>query len=239
MESDYSDAPGSRGLLVTPPEQLYDAIIVSFGWGFQVAIHAIGDRANSLILDVFDKVALVIGPGAQRMRIEHAQHLKPGDATRFAKLGLIASMQPYHLADDGRWAEHAIGAERAKTTYAFRSLLDAGAVLAFGSDWFVTPPDVMQGIHAAVTRQTLDGKHPGGWVPEQKITVEEALKVSGIGGFLIPDSKSGAKLAQHQLGGGDVALQHRHQVGQAPLVLGHAAQRHDPPGRDRRRQHRG
>jgi len=182
MESNYSDAPGSRGLLVTPPEQLYDAIIVSFGWGFQVAIHAIGDRANSLILDVFDKVALVIGPGAQRMRIEHAQHLKPGDATRFAKLGLIASMQPYHLADDGRWAERAIGAERAKTTYAFRSLLDAGAVLAFGGDWFVAPPDVMQGIHAAVTRQTLDGKHPGGWVQEQKITVEEALKAYTWGG---------------------------------------------------------
>ncbi len=182
MEADYSDAPGSRGLLVTPPEQLYDSVITSYNWGLQVAIHAIGDRANSLLLDVFERVSQVVGPGAQRMRIEHAQHLKPADVPRFAKFGIIASMQPYHLADDGRWAERAIGPERAKTSYAFRSLLDAGVVLAFGSDWFVAPPDVIQGIHAAVTRQTLDGKHPNGWVPEQKITVEEALKAYTWGG---------------------------------------------------------
>ncbi len=182
MESAYSDAPSVRGLLVTPPEQLYNAIIIAYNAGLQVAIHAIGDRANSLVLDTFERVAQVIGPGAQRMRIEHAQHLKPADVARFAKLGIIASMQPYHLADDGRWAERAIGAERAKTSYAFRSLLDAGVVLAFGSDWFVAPANVMQGIHAAVTRQTLDGKHPDGWVPEQKITVEEALKAYTWGG---------------------------------------------------------
>ncbi len=182
MEADYSDAPGVRGLLVTPPEQLYDAVITSYNWGLQVAIHAIGDRANSLLLDVFERVAQVVGPGAQRMRIEHAQHLKPADVARFAKHGIIASMQPYHLADDGRWAERAIGPERAKTSYAFRSLLDAGVVLAFGSDWFVAPPNVMQGIHAAVTRQTLDGKHPNGWTPAQKITVEEALKAYTEGG---------------------------------------------------------
>ncbi len=182
MESAYSDAPNVRGLLLTPPEQLYNGTIVAYNASLQVAIHAIGDRANSLVLDMFDRVAQVIGPGAQRMRIEHAQHLKPADAARFAKLGIIASMQPYHLADDGRWAERAIGAERAKTSYAFRSLLDAGVVLAFGSDWFVAPPNVMQGIHAAVTRQTLDGKHPNGWVPEQQITVEEALKAYTWGG---------------------------------------------------------
>lgn len=176
MEADYADAAGSRGLLVTPPEQLYDAIITSYNWGLQVGVHAIGDRANSLLLDVFERVAQVIGPGAQRMRIEHAQHLKTADIARFAKLGIIASMQPYHLADDGRWAERSIGPERAKTSYAFRSLLDAGVVLAFGSDWFVAPPNVMEGIWAAVTRQTLDGKHPNGWVPAQRIKVEEALK---------------------------------------------------------------
>jgi predicted amidohydrolase YtcJ len=184
MESDYADAPGSRGMLVTPPEQIYESVISAFNLGFQVAIHAIGDRANSLLLDVFERVAQVIGPGAQRMRIEHAQHLKPADIPRFAKHGIIASMQPYHLADDGRWAERVIGAGRSKTTYAFRSLLDAGAVLAFGSDWFVAPPDVMAGIHAAVTRQTLDGKHPDGWTPEQKITVAEALKAyTGAGAY--------------------------------------------------------
>jgi predicted amidohydrolase YtcJ len=190
MEADYADAPGSRGLLVTSPEQLHDAIITSYNWGLKVAIHAIGDRANSLLLDVFERVAQVIGPGAQRMRIEHAQHLKPDDIPRFAKMGIIASMQPYHAADDGRWADRVIGPDRAKTSYAFRSLLDAGAVLAFGSDWFVAPPDVMQGVHAAVTRQTLDGKHPNGWVPEQKITVEEALKAYTWGGAFAAGEES-------------------------------------------------
>ena len=112
MEADFTDAPGQRGMLVTPPEQLYDAVIVSYNWGLQVAIHAIGDRANSLLLDVFERVAQVVGPGAQRMRIEHAQHLKPTDIARFAKHGIIASMQPYQLADDGRWAERVIGPEQ-------------------------------------------------------------------------------------------------------------------------------
>lgn len=200
MEADYTDAPGSRGLLITPPEQLYDAVIVSYNWGLQVAIHAIGDRANSLLLDVFERVAQVVGPGAQRMRIEHAQHLKPADIPRFAKHGIIASMQPYHLADDGRWAERVIGPERAKTTYAFRSLLDAGVVVTFGSDWFVAPPDVMQGIHAAATRQTLDGKHPNGWVPEQKITVEEALKAyTWAGAFAAGEESYKGTLANGKL----------------------------------------
>ena len=98
------------------------------------------------------------------------------DIPRFARSRVIASMQPYHCADDGRWAEKRIGAERAKGTYAFRSLLDAGAVLAFGTDWNVAPLDPLQGIAAAVTRRTLDGKHPAGWVPEQKITVAEAVR---------------------------------------------------------------
>jgi predicted amidohydrolase YtcJ len=89
---------------------------------------------------------------------------------------VIPSMQPYHAIDDGRWADKVIGRERAKGTYAFRSLLDAGARLAFGSDWFVAPPTPLEGIYAAVTRRTLDGRHPGGWIPEQKVTVEEALR---------------------------------------------------------------
>jgi len=95
---------------------------------------------------------------------------------RFSQLGVIASMQPYHAIDDGRWAEKVIGAERIKTTYAFRSLLNSGARLAFGSDWFVAPPTPLEGIYAAVTRRTLDGRNPGGWVPEQKIGVEDALR---------------------------------------------------------------
>ncbi len=107
--------------------------------------------------------------------MEHAQHIHPDDIARFADQGVIASMQPYHAIDDGRWADDVIGPERARTTYAFRSLLDEGATLAFGSDWYVAPPDPLAGIYAAVTRRTLDGEHPDGWVPSQKITVEEAL----------------------------------------------------------------
>ncbi|MCC6586584.1 MAG: amidohydrolase family protein [Bryobacterales bacterium] len=182
FEQPYTDAPNDRGLIVTLPEQLYDRASVSYMLGLHVAIHAIGDRGNRLVLDTLERVAKFAGPGAQRARIEHAQHLRPEDIPRFAQLGVIASMQPYHLADDGRWAEKRIGPERAKTSYAFRSLLDAKVVLAFGSDWSVAPPNVMEGIWAAVTRQTLDGKHPNGWVPEQKITVDEALRAYTYGG---------------------------------------------------------
>lgn len=107
----------------------------------------------------------------RRFRIEHAQHIQPSDFTRFAELGVIASMQPYHLMDDGRWAEPVIGSYRAATSYAFRSFLSAGAKLAFGSDWGVAPAEPLMGLYGAVTRATLDGAHPDGWVPAQKISV--------------------------------------------------------------------
>jgi predicted amidohydrolase YtcJ len=144
--------------------------------GLQVEIHAIGDRANAEILDVFERVAKANGAKDRRFRIEHAQHLRASDIPRFARLGVIASMQPYHAIDDGRWAEPRIGRERCRTTCAFRSLLDARAVLAFGSDWDVAPLSPLAGIFAAVTRRTTDGKNSAGWFPEQKITVEEALR---------------------------------------------------------------
>ena len=102
--------------------------------------------------------------------------MRPADIARFGRLGLVASVQPYHAIDDGRWAEGKIGPERAKTTYAFESLRRAGAVLAFGSDWTVAPLSPILGIYAAVTRRTLDGKRPGGWIPEEKVTVEEAVR---------------------------------------------------------------
>jgi predicted amidohydrolase YtcJ len=140
-----------------------------------VIVHAIGDRAINLQLGIYERVAREQGARDRRFRIEHAQHLLPADLPRFGALGVIASMQPYHAIDDGRWAEKVIGAERGKTTYAFRSLLAAHARLAFGSDWPVAPADPLSGIYAAVTRRTLDGRHPAGWVPEQRITVEEAL----------------------------------------------------------------
>ncbi|MBK5299342.1 MAG: amidohydrolase [Vicinamibacteria bacterium] len=171
----FDDAPADRGLLVNTPEDLYAWISGADKAGLHVMVHAIGDRANGLLLDIYDRVTREDGARDRRFRIEHAQHLAAADIPRFAALGIIASMQPYHAIDDGRWAEKYIGA-RIRTTYAFRSLLDSGARLAFGSDWYVAPPTPLEGIYAAVTRRTLDDRNPGGWVPEQKITVEEALR---------------------------------------------------------------
>ena len=144
--------------------------------GLQVAIHAIGDKANHVLLDILEKAMVQGGERDRRWRIEHAQHLLSEDIDRMAKLRIIASVQPYHAIDDGRWAEKKIGKERCRTTYAFKSLLEKGAVLACGSDWTVAPLDPMTGIYAAVTRRTLDGKHPEGWFPEQKIPLEEAVR---------------------------------------------------------------
>jgi len=171
----FDDAPDDRGLLVNTPEQLHAWIASADKAGLHVVVHAIGDRANAILLDIYERVVRENGPRDRRFRIEHAQHLAGADIPRFAALGVIASMQPYHAIDDGRWAETFIG-DRIRTTYAFRSLLDAKARVAFGSDWFVAPPSPLEGIYAAVTRRTLDGRHPDGWVPGQKITVEEALR---------------------------------------------------------------
>ena len=172
--------PADRGLLVSAPDELYTWTSSADSAGLQVMVHAIGDRAIRLQLDVFERVAKENGPRDRRFRIEHAQHIHPDDLPRFGELGVLASMQPYHAIDDGRWAEGVIGLQRAKTTYAFRDLLDTGADLAFGSDWFVAPASAIQGIYAAVTRRTLDDKHPGGWIPSQKITADEALRAYTI-----------------------------------------------------------
>jgi predicted amidohydrolase YtcJ len=180
----YTDAPDNRGLVVTESARLAADIQGGAAAGFQVAVHAIGDRANDWLLDTFAEVARATprGPGERRFRIEHAQHLSPAAIARFARQGVIPSMQPYHAIDDGRWAEKRIGPVRIQTTYAFRSLLDANARLAFGSDWTVAPLSPLEGIYAAVTRRTIDGKTPGGWVPAQKITLEEALCAYTAGG---------------------------------------------------------
>jgi hypothetical protein len=176
MLEPFTDAPHDRGLFVTPPESLYAWTKGADAAGLQVMVHAIGDSAIRTQLDVFARVAQENGPRDRRFRIEHAQHIAPADVPRFGAQGVIASMQPYHAIDDGRWAEKVIGPVRAQGTYAFRALLDTGATVAFGSDWFVAPPTPLEGIYAAVTRRTLDGAHPGGWVPSQKITVDEALR---------------------------------------------------------------
>lgn len=175
----YLDAPNTSGLAndeMIPESKMYGHILSADAAGLQVAIHAIGDKANHTILNMYEEVENKDGARDRRFRIEHAQHLRQDDIPRFGKLHVIASMQPYHAIDDGRWAEKRIGPERAKGTYAFRTLLDTGAVLAFGSDWHVAPMEPILGIYAAATRRTLDGKHPGGWVPEQKITVPEAIR---------------------------------------------------------------
>jgi predicted amidohydrolase YtcJ len=138
-------------------------------------IHAIGDKAIHRLLNIYEKIEKENGSKDRRFRIEHAQHIAPNDIPRFAQLHVIASMQPYHAIDDGRWAEKIIGKERCKTTYAFKSLLDANAKIGFGSDWAVAPATPLEGIYAAVTRRTLDDRNPEGWVPEQKISVTQAL----------------------------------------------------------------
>jgi predicted amidohydrolase YtcJ len=183
MLEPFSDTPNDKGLFVTPPESLYAWTKAADLAGLHVIIHAIGDRANRELLDIYERVARENPPRAtRRFRIEHAQHLAPAEIPRFGALGVIPSMQPYHAIDDGRWADRFLGPERVKGTYAFRSLLDTGAKLTFGSDWFVAPPTPLEGIYAAVTRRTLDDKRPGGWVPAQKITVEEALRAYTAGG---------------------------------------------------------
>jgi len=178
MFKPYDDDPGNMGLpmpLMIPPSKMEGLARGADKAGIQVCTHAIGDRAVSTMLDIYERAG-GDHPAAHRFRVEHAQHIRREDFARFGKLGVIASMQPYHAIDDGRWAEKRIGHERARTSYAWRSMLDAGAALAFGSDWPVAPLDPLSGIYAAVTRATLDGRNPGGWFPEQRLTVEEALR---------------------------------------------------------------
>lgn len=172
----FTDKPDDIGLLVNTEENLRNWITNGDAAGLQIIVHAIGDRANALLLNIYDGLDGFNGTRDRRVRIEHAQHLNDTLIRKIARTGTIASMQPYHAIDDGCWADKVIGANRSSYTYAFRSLLDAGARLAFGSDWFVAPPDVLAGIYAAATRRTLDGQHPNGWVPEQKIPVEDALR---------------------------------------------------------------
>ena len=177
----YEDDRSTSGVATTPEDSMRAWIGAADSADLQVVVHAIGERANGILLSIFDSVARAHGPRDRRFRVEHAQHLRREDIARFGELGVVASMQPYHAIDDGRWAQKRIGPERIKTTYAFRSLLDRDAMLAFGSDWTVAPIEPLLGISAAVTRRTLDGKNPKGWVPEEKITVEEALRAYTMG----------------------------------------------------------
>jgi predicted amidohydrolase YtcJ len=178
----YADDPKTVGVLRTPEDSLRAWIGAADSAGLQVAVHAIGERANGLLLDIYDSLARAHGPRDRRFRVEHAQHLRPADVARFGRGGIIASMQPAHLIDDANWAIKRLGPDRIEHSYVFRSLLASGATLAFGSDWSVAPMDPILGIYAAVTRRSADGKNPGGWIPEQKVSVEEALRAYTAGG---------------------------------------------------------
>jgi predicted amidohydrolase YtcJ len=171
----YLDDPKTSGLNVTDTVNMRNWVLAADSAGLHIAVHAIGDRANDFILNVFEE-AEKKNAADNRFRIEHAQHLSQQAIPRFAQLKVIPSMQPYHAIDDGRWAYKRLDDARLKGTYAFKSLLDAKATLTFGSDWTVAPLKPLQGIYSAVTRRTLDDKNPNGWYAEQKISVEQALK---------------------------------------------------------------
>jgi predicted amidohydrolase YtcJ len=180
----YSDDPASRGLLsdeMHPISLMRERMMKADAAGLQICTHAIGDEAISTILDLYSEIVKAHGEADRRFRIEHAQHMAAKDFDRFAQLHVVASVQPYQAIDDGRWAETRIGRDRASRTYAFRTFLDHGVRLAFGTDWDVVPLDPIQTIYAAVTRATLDGKNPNGWFPEQKLSVPEAVDAYTMG----------------------------------------------------------
>lgn len=174
--SDYSDEPGHRGLLVTEPKALDNAVRKAQGCGVQVATHAIGDRGNRIVLDTYANALGDAKTGDHRWRIEHAQIVALDDIPRFKALGLIASMQPTHATSDMPWAETRVGKERLAGAYAWQRFLGAGVRLALGSDFPVESVDPRLGLYAAVTRQDRDGQPTGSWLPEQRLSVAEALR---------------------------------------------------------------
>lgn len=181
MNAPYSDEPTQKGLLLIEPAELQKRATALMERGYQIAVHAIGDRANTLALDILSKAAAEAKVKDPRNRIEHAQILSREDIPRFAQLGIIASMQPTHATSDMRWAEQRVGRERIAGAYAWKSLLDAGAHLAFGSDFPVEDPNPLLGLYAARTRQDARGYPPGGWLPEQRLDGEQALVAFTVG----------------------------------------------------------
>ena len=177
----YTDDPSTSGLLLHQPADLQKAIFDADAAGYQLVVHAIGDRANAIVLDMFEKLAKERGPRDRRPRIEHAQVVRAADKLRFKALGVIASIQPSHCIDDMRWAERRIGTHRTPISYNFRSFADVGARIAFGTDWFVEPLNPMIGLYAAVTRQFPDGTPADGWFPEERISMAAAIEYYTLG----------------------------------------------------------
>ena len=181
LHTAYSDAPGETGLLLMEPEELAARTRAFMGRGFQVCVHAIGDRANTWVVDTLSREAAATGTRALRHRVEHAQILRPEDIQKLGREGLVASVQPTHATSDMRWAGARLGEERLKGAYAWRSLKEAGAVLALGSDFPIENPDVLAGLYASRTRQDASGWPEGGWRPEERLTGEEALEGFTVG----------------------------------------------------------
>ncbi|MCA1561669.1 MAG: amidohydrolase family protein [Acidobacteria bacterium] len=177
----YNDEPGTSGLLLQSPAALEQAMFDADAAGFQLVVHAIGDRANAIVLDAVEKLNRERGPRDRRPRIEHAQVVRDADKKRFKPAGVIASIQPSHCIDDMRWAEKRIGRGRSAVAYDFKSFVDAGAAIAFGTDWYVEPLNPMLGLYAAVTRQFPDGTPVGGWFPEERLTMRQAVEYYTLG----------------------------------------------------------
>jgi predicted amidohydrolase YtcJ len=172
----YLDDPRTSGLFITDTALLRKWVLGADKAGLHLAVHAIGDKANDFILSVYEEALKLNGERDRRSRVEHAQHVTKQTIDQFAKLGVIASMHPYHLYDDGIWAYKRLDTNRLKGTYAFKSMKDQGVKITFGSDWPVAPIDPVYGIYSAVTRITGDGKNPNGWYPNEKLSIEDALK---------------------------------------------------------------
>jgi hypothetical protein len=171
----YADEPDNRGLLLKTEDEIRRLVLRADAHGFQLAVHAIGDRANALVLDCFAEARLRNPGWDRRWRIEHAQHVRAADVARFRELGVIASVQPFHAVDDMRFAERRLGAQRSREAYRLRSFRDAGVPLAFGTDWYVEPLDPRTVLHAAVLREARAGGPAGGWMPQERVAMEDAL----------------------------------------------------------------
>ena len=181
MFEPFSDNPGTSGLSMMPYEEFENMVITADKMGFQIGVHSIGDKGNNWTLNAFETAIKLNGRRDSRHRDEHTQTLQPSDIPRFAQLGVIASMQPTHCISDKKFCIKRIGPERAKGAYAWKSLADAGASIAFGTDYQVEPLNPMEGLYASVTRKDRLGEDGDGWYPEQKITMEDAIRYYTLG----------------------------------------------------------
>ena len=181
MFEPFTDNPAKSGLSMMSYEEFENMVVTADKLGFQIGVHAIGDKGNNWTLNAFEKARLLNGQRDSRHRDEHAQILLVSDIPRFAELGVIASMQPTHCISDKKFCEKRIGTERSKGAYAWKSLAENGAAIAFGTDYPVEPLNPMEGLYAAVTRKDRLGEDGDGWFPEQKISMEKALEYYTIG----------------------------------------------------------